>query len=327
MGSSYYLYQLYQRIPNQEDVPVYPPTYSIDGEGTMTSMLKKSDDCLCPEIEQMLRVWVPDGTICFDCGEDEEMTRWVVLDTATQWYCDNCPTLKLYATYSDLQTYELECNGNGLSQTEVRAFSGNSYSAMTIADIGGCVNQIGYRAFFGCSALTNVSISTGVTVIDSQAFQNCSSLSRAIIPSTVITVNDSAFANCTSLTSATIPDSVTTLGEAIFYGCTSLQNAYIGTGVSALNESLFEGNHNLEFVQIAGNVSSISNFAFLDCSKATITFTQTTPPTLGGVRALNQVNGGVRSIRVPSVSVATYINAWATTEYPQSYWKDQITGY
>lgn len=327
MGSSYYLYQLYQRIPNQEDVPVYPPTYSIDGEGTMTSMLKKSDDCLCPEIEQMLRVWVPDGTICFDCGEDEEMTRWVVLDTATQWYCDNCPTLKLYATYSDLQTYEIECNGNGLSQTEVRAFSGNSYSAMTMADIGGCVNQIGYRAFFGCSALTNVSISTGVTVIDSQAFENCSSLSRAIIPSTVITVNNSAFANCTSLTSATIPDSVTTLGEAIFYNCTSLQNAYIGTGVSALNESLFEGNYNLEFVQIAGNVSSISNFAFNECSKATITFTQSTPPTLGGVIALNQANGGVRSIRVPRASVERYVNAWSTTEYPQSYWKDQITGY
>ena len=326
MGSSYYLYQLYQRIPNQEDVPVYPPTYSIDGEGTMTSMLKKSDDCLCPEIEQMLRVWVPDGTICFDCGEDEEMTRWVVLDTGTQWYCDNCPTLKLYATYSDMQTYELECDGNGLSQANVRAFSGNSYSAMTMADIGGCVNQIGYRAFLNCSALTNVSISTGVTVIDSQAFQGCSSLNSVIIPATVMTINDSAFMR-TALSSATIPDSVTTLGESVFYGCTSLQNAYIGSGVSALNESLFEGDHNLEFVQIAGNVSSISNFAFNDCSRATITFTQTTPPTLGGARALNQANGGVRSIRVPGSSVASYVNAWSTTEYPNTYWQGQITGY
>ena len=326
MGSSYYLYQLYQRIPNQEDVPVYPPTYSIDGEGTMTSRLKKSDDCLCPEIEQMLRVWVPDGTICFDCGEDEEMTRWVVLDTATQWYCDNCPTLKLYATYSDMQTYEIECNGNGLSQTEVRAFSGNSYSAMTMADIGGCVSQIGYRAFLNCSGLTNVSISTGVTYIDSQAFERCVALTSVIIPATVITINDNAFAR-TALTSATVPDSVTTLGDAVFYGCNQLQNAYIGTGVTSINESLFEGDNNLEFVQIAGNVSSISNFAFNDCSRATITFTQTTPPTLGGARALNQANGGVRSIRVPGASVASYVNAWATTEYPNSYWSSQITGY
>lgn len=325
MGSSYYLYQLYQRIPNQEDVPLYPPQYSINGDSTMPAMLKKDDDCVCPDIEQLLRVWVGDGTICVDCGEDEEMTRWVTLDTSTNWFCDNCPSLKLYATYSDFQTYEIECDGNGLSQSEVRDFEGNTYDEMTSADIGGCVPQIGYRAFLNCSALTNVSISNGVSMIDSQAFER-TGLVRVIIPSSVSTVNSNAFAR-TSLSSVTVPDSVTTLGTGAFYSCHSLQNAYIGSGVPTISESLFEGCNSLEFVQIAGNVSRIENFAFNDCSRATITFTQTTPPTLGGTMALNQANGGVRSIRVPSASVSTYVNAWATTEYDQQYWSNLISGY
>ncbi len=100
-------------------------------------------------------------------------------------------------------------NYNVLDETfkTVGVTSGGSYSGdVTIPETveynneSYTVTQIGYDAFYGCSALTSV-----------------------ILPNTLTLIDDYAFGRCSSLTSITIPRDFTTIdGSNVFYGCSSL---------------------------------------------------------------------------------------------------------
>lgn len=45
--NSYYLYKKYEKRGDQPWLPVYPETFSIDGDGTMPKVLRLPDDPEC----------------------------------------------------------------------------------------------------------------------------------------------------------------------------------------------------------------------------------------------------------------------------------------
>ena len=303
MADLYYLYQKYQKLGNQPLLPQYPPTYSIDGEGTKVSEVKTRDFCGCADINQVLINWIPvqDEYICTDCGEDALMERWIVVDPSGQfeYFCEDCPAAKLYAVYSDASFYVADCNNSSLlTRNEVRANTDAAYSAMTSAQIGNCV-----------------------TIIDSQAFNRCSSLKSVYIPNSVTTIGDLAFAH-TILSSVTIPNSVTSVGEATFAYNSAMTSCYLSSALTTLSESMFEQCTNLTGLTVPSGVTTINNYCFSYCNRATITFESLTPATLNNGDYSNTSHHFdlVQSIRVPGPAIASYSNAWPD-------WSSKLTGY
>ena len=230
------------------------------------------------------------------------MERWVITDPSAinDYICEECPSVKLYATYSDSSTYTVECNDAlNLTRSEVTGNTDAAYSAMTSAQIGNCISIIG-----------------------AQAFYNCSSLTRVYIPTTITTIGQRAFGGTRSLTSITIPDSVTSIGYGAFSN-SGLQGAYISKNLTTITESMFETCTAMTFVTIPSGVTTIENFAFSDCGRLTVTMEATIPPTLDlGIYSNYSHFNNVLAIRVPAASVATYSTAtgWAT-------FASKITGY
>lgn len=75
--SSYWLYQKYEKRGDQDWIPSYPNTYSIDGEGTMPLVVRIEKDEAC-------------GYIC------DEMERWVEVPISQDYVCDDCEVGYLY---------------------------------------------------------------------------------------------------------------------------------------------------------------------------------------------------------------------------------------
>lgn len=292
--TSYYLYQKYEQRGEQEAIPVYPNTYSIDADGTRERVVKIQDDPQCgydPPIKPIYK-WVnipiTQDYVCDDCPAYQ--TRWVKTD---ETICSGTPTpvsKKLVANYSDGRTREVECNGDGTLTYEETKPSGYEYSAMTSAVIGDCVTTIGAFAFTRCTGLTSISIPDSVTTIGGGVFQRCFSLPSISIPNSVTSLGDVTFYQCSSLISINIPSGVTSIGDSVFHSCYSL------TGIT-----------------IPSGVTSIGVWAFRDCSGLTsVTCLATTPPTLGD-SVFNNTNDC--PIYVPAASVNAYKTATNWSSY------------
>ncbi len=78
------------------------------------------------------------------------------------------------------------------------------------------VTNVGYYAFYQCSALSSVSISNSVLNIGENAFSECSSLTSVTIPFSVIVIERYAFNKCSSLTSIVIPNGVKKIEDMAF---------------------------------------------------------------------------------------------------------------
>jgi len=72
--TSYYLYQKYIKIGNQDWIPDYPNVWSVDGDGTMPVQIKSNDDPNCG--------YIPPS---------EPIYRWIDVDPTKDWICDDCP--------------------------------------------------------------------------------------------------------------------------------------------------------------------------------------------------------------------------------------------
>ena len=161
----YKLYQKYEKRGDQERIPVYPNTYSINGDGTMPLVIVKDND---PQ--------------CGYTGDTQPIYRWYQMPIDSYYICDDCPTpSKLILTYEGGQTYSLECNSSSTISTNDTTPSGYTYSTITSAVIGDCVTQINSYAFTGCRLLTNVVIGSGVTYIGHSVFQQCTNLTSFTI--------------------------------------------------------------------------------------------------------------------------------------------------
>ena len=148
--------------------------------------------------------------------------------------CGEPSNHKLFATYSDEQTYSLACGSSTTLTTGDTRPSGYEYTAMTSANIGNCVTTVGEDAFRECTSLTSVTIPSSVTYIDSWAFYRCSGLTSVDIPTGVTEIGAWAFESCKNLSSIGLPNSLTIISFDCFYNCSSLTSLNIPSGVTSL---------------------------------------------------------------------------------------------
>ena len=138
------------------------------------------------------------------CSEVEYEYQWVESD---EYLCGEAPPVfegKFRAWYSDSTTYSAECDSSTeLTIATTRAHT-TPYSAMTRAEIGDCVTNIGDVAFVNCISLTSITIPNSVTSIGQSAFDSCSGLTNVTIPSGVTSIGTYAFYDCESLQGITV---------------------------------------------------------------------------------------------------------------------------
>lgn len=75
--TSYWLYQKYETRGDQAPIPVYPNTYSVDGDGTMNMVVKIENDPACG--------YEPTGMTQY---------RWVNIPITQDYICDECPIFR-----------------------------------------------------------------------------------------------------------------------------------------------------------------------------------------------------------------------------------------
>ena len=249
------------------------------------------------------------------CEETVEY-KWVLTD---RWQCDSTPT-KFKATYSGGTTYMALCDGNSTLTSGDTNPQGFANTAMTSADIGDCVTEIGYAAFYRCWYLMSVNIPDTVTTIGNGAFSGCEGLSRLNsdvdgvfnIPDTVTSIDGGAFLFCYGLRQIEIPSGITSIGSYTFKDCHGLTSVYLPDTVTNIGANAFQYCSSLTSIDIPNSVTSIGSWAFEYCTHLTsVTVNATTPPTLGN-NAFYSTNNC--PIYVPSASVDTYkaASGWST---------------
>ena len=230
---------------------------------------------------------------------------------------------KLWAYYSDGNTYATPCDSSTYINRDTTRPSGYNWLNMTHAKVGNCVTELytsafgetpnggSYEGYSACTALTDCVLGNSITRIGQRAFYKCSSLTGITIPDSVVTIENSAFQNCSALrechigsgvtsipnscflycvlTGITIPDSVTSIGSDAFNTC-RLTSVTIGTGVTYIGSDAFANNWSL----------------------GSVTILATTPPTLGGGVFINGGATTTYPIYVPCESVIAYKSAWSS---------------
>ncbi|MEE0265069.1 MAG: leucine-rich repeat protein [Acutalibacteraceae bacterium] len=78
--------------------------------------------------------------------------------------------------------------------------SASSMNFDDIAFLAECLEEIGSRAFKGCTSLDDLVIPSDVKIIGSEAFAGCTSLKRVVIYDSVKNIADDAFDGCDDLT-------------------------------------------------------------------------------------------------------------------------------
>lgn len=104
------------------------------------------------------------------------------------------------------------------------------------------LDEIGERAFAGCSALKSVDFGKGgVDVIGGWAFSGCSALSAVELPPSVRVVETGAFSLCSSLATVSGGDGVEKIAPAAFGGCAALETIVVGPNVREIGSGAFRG--------------------------------------------------------------------------------------
>ncbi|MBQ7145176.1 MAG: leucine-rich repeat protein [Lachnospiraceae bacterium] len=127
------------------------------------------------------------------------------------------------------------------------------------------VTEIGWLAFYGCSALEGIKIADSVTTIGEAAFEGCSALTDIVLPDSLTTIDGGVFRECISLKTINIPDSVTSIGDGVFSNCSSLVSAKFKNAPSSIPEKTFFNCTDLETVNIPDSVTTIEDSAFSEC--------------------------------------------------------------
>ena len=127
-----------------------------------------------------------------------------------------------------------------MDQIGLRAFYGcTSLTGITIPEK---VTRIHEGCFFGCSSLLLVFLPDGISSIDGLAFKKCSSIQGIPLPAKLRNIGSQAFQFCTSLAKITIPETVTWIDNWAFASCTNLTKAtFEGEAPTTFGSSVFSG--------------------------------------------------------------------------------------
>lgn len=298
--TSYWLWQKWEQRGEQDWIPAYPNTWSINAEGSKSLSAKTVDDSACG--------YVPTG---------ESITRWVNLDPSVDWVCGYAPTYrwqqgtsadytcaggnKYYKEYYQV-SYDNGETWENVVPEEVRVGnliqSGSSDCTMSgetrqivngyICDdctVSKFMNSTSGSTSYTAECNSSTTLSAGeitnrndivlsligscVTTIGDGAYSGCSNLAIVQIPSTVTSIGEKAFSGCTNLLEAGIPDSVTSIGDYTFSGCTQLQYINLSNNLTILGVGAFAACLNFTSINIPSSLTSIPNNCFVNADGLT----------------------------------------------------------
>ena len=213
--------------------------------------------------------------------------RWVNLDIATDWICDETTYTKYYKQkkqvsyggqeWQDVIPYEYQ--RGDVYETEstdcgyVPPTPQYRWVNMDIATDYICEYVPGkFKATYSGGQTyekecdENTTLTTGDTKPEGYEF---SGMTTAIIGNCVTEIGAQAFESGRSLTSIDIPNSVTSIGDRAFRNCSGLTSCTIGSGVTSIGGSTFRNCFSLTSVTIPNSVTSIGSGAFDSCSSLT----------------------------------------------------------
>lgn len=176
------------------------------------------------------------------------------------------------------------CSGKGTAETThiiigseynglpVKAIKENAFllnAGITVVEIPSSIENIRYRAFYGCSNLTSVVIEDAPANIGDEAFGSCANLTNIDFGNSVRTIGTSCFRYSTKLNNLTIPKTVTSIGGFAFANENGASDMNEITFMHTNSDSLDMGTSGVFKVKTAklmtvnyyGN-SSVSNYDF-----------------------------------------------------------------
>jgi len=176
---------------------------------------------------------------------------------------------KVLVTYTNGQTYEVECNSSTTLTSNEIMDGPNGKSYVYDAEIGNCTTALDYECFYNCTNLTSVTIPNSVISIGGCGFQGCKHLQSVEIPNSVTSLGTYVFSGCTYLNSVVLGDGITSIPYQGFYKCSSLSSINIPTGVTIIDTAAFNGCSALSSITIPSSITSINGAPFQGCSSLT----------------------------------------------------------
>jgi hypothetical protein len=125
------------------------------------------------------------------------------------------------------------------------------------------VKQIRDGAFKDCTQLNNIELPESLEQIGKKAFYGCTTLSSVLLPSTVKQFGDAAFRDCTQLKYVKIQEGVEQIPDVTFFGCTSLSRVLIPSTIKAIGNTAFERCAHLNNIELPVGLEQIGRDAFL----------------------------------------------------------------
>lgn len=124
------------------------------------------------------------------------------------------------------------------------------------------IEEIGSRAFFGCSGLIDLTIPDSLTTLGIRAFYKCESLESAVIGAGLTEIPAYTFYGCKKLEDVVFSDSIKTIDNYAFRGCEKLAELNLPKELKTIGNYAFHGCSSLTSLSIPKSVISIGNFAF-----------------------------------------------------------------
>lgn len=125
--------------------------------------------------------------------------------------------------------------------TAIDDYGFQSATGLTTIYIPNTVTELGYNAFYSCTALTAVTFEEGAESMTwpSTCFGNCTSLTDINIPSALKELDTRTFYGCSALVTMTISEGVETLGQNCFASCTKLERVSLPSTLTTVNQKAF----------------------------------------------------------------------------------------
>lgn len=296
----YNKYKLYKKQRRRKNLggqweDVVPTVYSIDGDGTMPTILVETDSEDCGYVPPV-----------------EPRYRWVTMDINKYWICADCDDTPDELAKIEYRLNEPEATVQSAACDSNTTLVNSDYGNQDIvyAKVGGCITTIGENAFNSRRSLAEALIPSTVTTIGAGAFSGCTSLVDFSLPMSVTSIGANAFNGCIQLNKIMLPNSLTLLGNGAFYGCKNFPSINIPEGITIIPTACFYDCDGMTDIYLPENVRLIQSRAFGECS-GLVNFTcyATEPPAIYQ-DTFSNMNENLK-IYVPATAVDAYKLAWS----------------
>ena len=131
------------------------------------------------------------------------------------------------------------------------------------------MEEIGDRAFYGCSSLESITIPSKVKEIGEEAFRLCLKLASIELPDSVTYIGDKIFYQCGNLETVKLSENLTAIPFCAFEQCRKLTAVTIPDGVLSIERNAFSLCGSLAKVNLGSHVENVDDYAFNGCDSLT----------------------------------------------------------